>query len=76
MKGLIMSKMNISKFYITKKIQTVIDDYIKKNGYSSEQKIIQALFDEKTKVLYQEIIEKQRIARLMLEDNNLVSVDE
>ena len=71
-----MSRMNITRFYITKKIQTVIDDYIKRNGYTSEQKIIQALFDEKTKVLYQEIIEKQRIARLMLEDNNLVSVDE
>ena len=68
--------MNISKFYITKKIQAVIDDYIKRNGYSSEQKIIQALFDEKTQVLYQEIIEKQRITRLMLEDNNLVFIDE
>ena len=71
-----MSRMNISKFYITKKIQAVIDDYIKRNGYSSEQKIIQALFDEKTQVLYQEIIEKQRITRLMLEDNNLVFIDE
>ncbi len=71
-----MSRMNISKFYITKKIQAVIDDYIKRNGYTSEQKIIQILFDEKTKVLYQEIIEKQRITRLMLEDNNLVFIDE
>ena len=68
--------MNISKFYITKKIQAVIDDYIKRNGYSSEQKIIQALFDEKTQVLYQEIIAKQRVTRLMLEDNNLVFIDE
>ena len=67
--------MNITKFYITKKIQAVIDDYIKKNGYTSEQKIIQALFDEKTKVLYQEITAEQRETRLMLEDNNLVSVD-
>ena len=71
-----MSRMNISKFYITKKIQAVIDDYIKRNGYSSEQKIIQALFDEKTQVLYQEIIAKQRVTRLMLEDNNLVFIDE
>ena len=71
-----MSRMNITKFHITKKIQTVIDDYIKRNGYTSEQKVIQALFDEKTKVLYQEIIAKQRETRLMLEDNNLVFIDE